>query len=84
MLRNLLKELKKKETVSRFHVELKFEWNTDNSKILRSADLSCADLSYADLRCANLSYANLSFADLSSAKGQFFFNLGVKLQVVKE
>jgi uncharacterized protein YjbI with pentapeptide repeats len=45
---------------------------------LRSTDLSYADLSYADLRSADLSYADLSYAE-----GEFYFNYGVKLKVVK-
>jgi uncharacterized protein YjbI with pentapeptide repeats len=38
----------------------------------------------ANLRGADLSEANLRWADLSEAKGEFTFNWGVKLKVVKE
>lgn len=31
----------------------------------------------------NLSYADLSYADLRGVKGEFIFNFGVKLKVVK-
>jgi len=51
---------------------------------LREANLSWANLSEANLRGADLSEANLRWADLSEAKGEFTFNWGVKLKVVKE
>jgi len=51
---------------------------------LREADLRGANLSEANLRGADLSEANLRWADLSEAKGEFTFNWGVKLKVVKE
>jgi len=93
-----VKRIKNKQSVSRFVIGLGFKWTIENSKILSSAnlryanlryadlsyaDLSSADLSSADLRYANLCYADLRYANLCYAKGEFYFNYGVKLKVVK-
>lgn len=62
-----VERIKNKQSVSRFEVELGFEWNAETSAVLRRADLSGANLSWANLSWANLSGANLSWADLSGA-----------------
>ena len=92
-----IERIKNKFSVSKLDIQIKFEWNQENSiKLryanlrsadLRSANLSSANLSSADLRFADLSSADLSSADLSSAdlrfaEGEFIFNFGVKLKVV--
>jgi len=51
---------------------------------LRGADLRDADLTDADLTGADLRGADLRGADLTDAKGRFYFNFGVILEVVKE
>ena len=69
-------------------VLLKVEAGSLSWADLSEADLSWADLRGADLRGADLSEADLrgadlSNADLSGADGEFIFNFGVKLKVIK-
>ena len=52
--------------------------------LLEIADLRGADLRDADLTDADLTGADLRGADLTDAKGRFYFNFGVILEVVKE
>jgi hypothetical protein len=69
-IKEYIKRLEEKKTVSRYDVNLGFKWDSDNSKALRiwlSANLRSADLRYADLRYADLSYANLRSANLRYA-----------------
>lgn len=68
-VKEFIKRLENKESVSRFKFELEFEWTTKTS---------------ADLNSADLSGANLSGANLRGAEGTFFFSYGVKLKVMKE
>ena len=50
---------------------------------LRGVDLRGVDLRNADLTGADLTGADLRGADLRGVKGEFIFNFGVKLKVVK-
>ena len=66
--------LKKKESVDRTEVEIKFEWNAEASAKLRGilanltrANLTGANLTEADLTWANLTGANLTGANLTGA-----------------
>ena len=64
--------------------------NLSNSN-LSSSDLSNSDLSFANLSSSDLSNSDLSFANLSNsnlrnsklhgAKGEFFFNFGIRMKI---
>ena len=59
-----------------------------DKETLTGADLTGANLTEANLTRANLTRANLTWADLrdanlSDAKGEFIFNFGVRLKVMK-
>jgi len=78
--------LKRRETVSRFDVDIAFRWDAEASAKIRKtlANLTGANLTGANLTGADLIWANLRDANLTGAKGAFTFNFGVKLKVVEE
>jgi len=68
--------LKRRETVSRFDVDIAFRWDAEASAKIRKT--------LANLTGANLTGADLAGANLTGAKGTFTFNFRVKLKVVED